>query len=90
MGAGGSGQLFHGRNVASLRGSFAYDPSRFSPGAVRRAIQAAVEMCAAVEGLSVAPGISQPVARKVLQDPLATLRRELVAIHAILPRDEAR
>lgn len=63
----------------------AYDPSRLSPGAIDRIVKTAAYLCASVQGLDVAPGINQPTAAKVLQEPLLRMQRELAAIGLSLP-----
>jgi len=77
-------------SVAGPEGAFAYDPRSVSSDALRRAIAACTVLCAAVEGLDVAPAINQPVAAKVLRGPLELCQRELAAIGAIPPRDQVR
>lgn len=65
-----------------------YDPNRLSPGAIDRIIHTAAFLCAAVQGLDVAPGINQPTAAKVLQDPLLRMKRELAAVGFLPPADQ--
>lgn len=83
-------KIFHALGVGRAHEVVAYDPRRLSPGAVHAAIEAAVALCAAVEGLDVAPTINQPTAAKVLRKPLKRMQRQLEAIGAIFPRDLGR